>query len=189
VCDGPAGKFYEVTPDKDIIWDYRNPYPNYFQNSVFKINYYTPPEESPPEVPDLDTVGSLRWLDISTEQTVQGGFEVQNVGGNTSTLKWIVSDYPSWGNWTINPISGENLTPEQGPIDVKISIDVPNVSDKIFQGIIRIENQDNAEDFDTVPVYLRTTRNRFKTNYFDFLKEHPLLDFIFNLFIKIFDNR
>jgi hypothetical protein len=189
VCDGPAGKFYEVTPDKDIIWDYRNPYPNYFQNSVFKINYYTPPEESPPEVPDLDTVGSLRWLDISTEQTVQGGFEVQNVGGNTSTLKWIVSDYPSWGNWTINPISGENLTPEQGPIDVKISIDVPNVSDKIFQGIIRIENQDNAEDFDTVPVYLRTTRNRFKTNYFDFLKEHPLLDFIFNLFIKIVDNR
>ena len=188
VCDGPAGKFFEVTPDKDIIWDYENPYPNFFQNAVFKINYYTPPDEPPSEVPDLESDGFLRWGGISTNDTVHGSFEIQNIGGNSSSLKWRVVDYPDWGNWTIDPIFGEGLTPDQGSIDVHVSIEVPDVSNRVFEGLIRIENEENEEDFDTVPVYLKTSRNKFRAPYLYHLSEHPFLNLIFNLLMKFVDN-
>ena len=187
VCDGPAGKFYEVTPDKETIWDYENPYPNFFQNAVFKVNYYTPPEEPPPEVPDLESDGFLRWGGISINDTVQGSFEIQNIGGNSSSLKWRVVDYPEWGNWTFDPIFGEGLTPEQGSINVHVSIEVPDVSNCIFEGLIRIENEENEEDFDTVPVYLKTSRNRLRAPYLYYLKEHPFLNLIYSLLMNFIE--
>ena len=46
ICGGIPGKFFEVTPDKTMVWQYTNPYPNPTQNDVFKIDYI-PPEEPP----------------------------------------------------------------------------------------------------------------------------------------------
>jgi len=42
ICHGPNGYFFEVTNEKDIIWDYTNPYPTYLLNAVFKIQRYSP---------------------------------------------------------------------------------------------------------------------------------------------------
>ena len=37
ICDGYKGEFFEVTIEKEIIWNYTNPYPNGMFNDVFKI--------------------------------------------------------------------------------------------------------------------------------------------------------
>jgi len=40
ICAGDSGYFFEVTFDKDIVWEYTNPYPNQVFNDVFKIRRY-----------------------------------------------------------------------------------------------------------------------------------------------------
>jgi hypothetical protein len=34
---------------------------------------------------------------------------------------------------------------------------VPNEKDTQFQGVLKVQNQDNASDFDTIPVTLKTS--------------------------------
>jgi hypothetical protein len=185
ICNGPAGKFIEVTPEKIIVWEYTNPYPNYLQNDVFKVNYYTPEEEPEPEIPDLDCEGSLRWLDITTGKNVHGSFIVQNIGGNTSLLNWIITEYPEWGTWTITPESGQNLTPEQGPYTIEVSVEAPDQIESEYGGLIRIENHDDPEDFDTIPVYLTTPRKRtVMINFFEHFKNYQYLQLILKLILK-----
>ena len=41
ICDGPAGRFFEVTPEKEVIWKYVNLFPDFFGNHVFKITRYS----------------------------------------------------------------------------------------------------------------------------------------------------
>ena len=40
ICDGKKGIFFEVTNEKDTIWEYINPYPNPYLNTVFKMETY-----------------------------------------------------------------------------------------------------------------------------------------------------
>jgi hypothetical protein len=40
VCDGPVGRFFEVTPEQDVIWEYINPYPTPSGSEVFKATRY-----------------------------------------------------------------------------------------------------------------------------------------------------
>jgi len=40
ICEGTSGHFFEVTLEKEIVWEYTNPYPNQVFNDVFKIRRY-----------------------------------------------------------------------------------------------------------------------------------------------------
>lgn len=42
ICDGPDGLFFEVTPEKEIVWEYVNTFPIPSFNRVFKIRRYAP---------------------------------------------------------------------------------------------------------------------------------------------------
>lgn len=42
ICNGPFGIFFEVTSEKEIVWEYVNPFPNPNMNRVFKIRRYAP---------------------------------------------------------------------------------------------------------------------------------------------------
>jgi len=42
ICNGVNGIFFEVTADKEIIWQYTNPLPHPEINDVFKIRRYAP---------------------------------------------------------------------------------------------------------------------------------------------------
>jgi len=159
ICNGIPGKFFEVTPDGTKVWQYTNPYgsPNKW---VFKIDYI-PPEEppQPPQnnTPDLNCTGSLSWSDIKPGATVHGSFQVQNVGDPSSLLNWTVNNSLTWGTWTFTPASGEGLTPEQGPVTVQVYVIAPNEKNAEFQGFLKVQNRDNASDFDTIPVILKTS--------------------------------
>ena len=42
---------------------------------------------------------------------------------------------------------------------VEVTCVAPNQQNSEFEGYIRVENQDNPEDFDLIPVYLKTPKN------------------------------
>ena len=91
-------------------------------------------------------------------------------------LNWKIESHPSWGTWSFDPEFGENLKPEDGPFSVQISVVAPNKQNKKFEGTIRIENQENPEDFDVIPVHLTTPRVKtFNIPFLDYLMNHPNL--------------
>jgi len=187
ICNGATGKFFEVTPDKVTVWQYTNPYPSPNMNDVFKI-VYIPPEKPPePNTPDLDCSGSLSWTNVEPGATVNGSFQVQNIGDTGSLLNWTINTSSiTWGTWTFNPESGENLTPEDGQVTVRVSVVAPNQENTEFQGYIRVENRDNSTDFDVIPVYLKTPVNYYVIQmhmYQSFLRRtSSLYERICNLF-------
>ena len=179
ICDGVEGKFFEVTPDGTIVWQYVNPYPGPLSNQVFKI-IYLPPEE-PTEESNLDCNGSLTWSSIQPGQTVEGTFQVQNIGDTNSSLNWEINTSSiSWGTWSFTPQNGSNLTPGGGLITVQVSVIAPDEKNKEFTGYLRVENKDNPQDFDVVSVYLKT----MKTS--DFLFKSFLLSKLFERFPNAF---
>ena len=187
ICNGEAGQIIEVTPDGTTIWQYVNTFPTPITNNVFKV-VYIPPEEPPePEVPNLDCSGSLSWTRIKPGATVNGSFQVQNIGDTGSLLNWTINTSSiSWGTWTFTPLSGENLTPEDGLITVNVSVTAPDEKNKQFEGYIRVENQQNPNDFELIPVSLKTPTDTYNTlvipsfKYYMSSQHHSLInDFLF----------
>lgn len=159
ICNGVEGKFFEVTPDGTTVWEYENPYPIPLSNQVFKI-VYIPPVEPSEDEPNLECNGSLSWSSIKPGQIVQGTFQVQNIGESGSLLNWEINKSSiSWGSWLFTPESGENLTPEEGFITVQVSITVPDQDNTEFTAYLRIDNKDNPQDFDIIPVNIITQKN------------------------------
>ncbi len=159
VCNGDAGKFLEITPENVVVWQYTNPYPSYNTNPVFKIVYLSPEEQPEPKTPDLDGSGSLSWTDIKPSTTVNGTFQIQNIGDNGSQLQWRVASYPDWGTWSFSPESGEGLTPEQGKITIQVSLTAPDQENTEFAGVIHVVNNDNSSDYIDIPIFLKTCKN------------------------------
>ena len=185
VCDGPSGKFIEIDVDGTIIWDYNNIFPNPLQNNVFKIIYYPPGD--PQHTSDLDCIGNLNWINVGVGEILNGEFQVKNVGCSMSLLNWTITSFPSWGNWSFTPKSGQNLTPEMSPLTVQVIVVAPYEGNKAFDGYVRIENKDDPDDYDVIPVYLKTERKRsITTPFLEFLKNHPNLFPILQLLIRKF---
>jgi hypothetical protein len=182
ICDGVAGRFFIVTPDGTTIWEYTNSYPSPALNNVFKIVYIPPEEQPEPGIPDLDCSGSLSWSDIEPGSTVIGSFQVQNIGNSTSLLDWEIntSSIP-WGTWTFTPESGENLRPDDGPTTVLVSVIVPDEAEAYFEGYLQVENQDDRNDSDIIPVILTTPAEThgvhwmFFQNLIHWLQQHSFL--------------
>jgi C1A family cysteine protease len=109
-----------------------------------------------PEYSDLDCQGSLSWTKVKPDATVIGNFTVKNIGEPTSQLDWAVVEWPAWGNWTFTPMSGTDLTPEDGSFTVQVHVVAPSEKNTKFNGTIKIVNTLNPSDFDEIPVSLVT---------------------------------
>jgi len=176
ICNGPGGEFIEVTPSGVIVWDYENQYPNPLNNNVFKVQYYPPEEPPPPDEPNLDCSGSFNWIDIQAGSTLYGSFEVDNIGDSGSLLDWKIVSYPDWGDWSFDPELGEDLTPEDGSEIIDVTVTIPNIMNIELEGYIRVENQKDSEDYDVIPVYLKTPRSKISDlRISDFLNKHQNL--------------
>jgi hypothetical protein len=103
---------------------------------------------------DLETNGSLVWNDVSAGEMLSGNFTVSNNGEPQSSLAWKINATPSWGTWTFVPSSGENLTPEQGPVTVHVTIVAPTGGGPTYHGEITVVDQENPSDVGKVPVWL-----------------------------------
>jgi len=116
--------------------------------------------------PDLSCEGSLTWTDIHPKATITGSFTVENIGKAYSNLSWEITEWPEWGTWTFTQQNGENLTPEEGPMTINVSVVAPNKRNTEFTGQITIINTRNSSDFETIPVSLATP----------YIPHFPLLD-------------
>ncbi len=151
ITHGQFGKIFEVTPEGATIWEYNT------GGQLFKAEVISSEEPPEPDVPKLDCSGSLSWNNIKPGATVSGSFQLQNIGGANSTLNWTINTSSiTWGTWSYTPQSGENLTPDEGQITVQVSVIAPAQGNTDFEGYIRVENQQNADDFDLIPVSLTT---------------------------------
>jgi hypothetical protein len=110
---------------------------------------------------------------------VVGSFQVQNIGDAGSLLNWTINTSSiSWGTWTYNPPSGENLTPEAGPKTVQVTVVAPEDGNTNFEGYVRVENLQDLTDFDLIPVSLKTSTDTHTTQgmlhqkYLGFLSQH-----------------
>jgi hypothetical protein len=129
--------------------------------------------------PDLDCNGQLFWSGIKPGTTVNGSFQVMNIGDPNSHLNWIIAAYPSWGTWTFTPASVVNLAPEDGAITVNVTVTAPDAKNQEFQGQVTIVNTENASDFCVIPVYLHTPLSQG-------LHDQPFLTKLFEFFPHAF---
>jgi len=169
ITNGETGKVFEVTSEGVTVWQYST------GGEVFKV-VYIPPELPPPppapNTPDLECSGSLSWTNIKPGATVSGYFQVQNIGDNSSLMNWTVNTSSiTWGTWTITPESGIHLTPAEGQINVHVSVKAPDEPDSEFDAYLRVENINNASDFELIPVILKTPANIIIPSWLTFVHQ------------------
>jgi hypothetical protein len=100
--------------------------------------------------------GSFSWTEIKPGSTLLGEFTVENIGAASSQLDWEISDWPDWGTWTYSSTEGFDLTPEDGPVTISVSIIAPKKKNSEFSGQITVMNSQNSSDYDTVPITIIT---------------------------------
>jgi len=105
---------------------------------------------------DLSAEGTLSWTNVIPNKSVTGGFIVSNVGEPHSQLDWMITEWPSWGEWTFTPSEGNNLAPEDGQITITVEAVAPDQENQLFTGQIKIQNVENSSDFVLLPVSLMT---------------------------------
>ena len=174
ITNGETGLLFEVAPNNEIVWQLDT------SGQLFKAVFIPLINENQPF---LNCEGSLQMSGIKSGTTLDGNFVVKNIGDNDSLLNWKIESYPDWGTWTFNPESGENLKPKDGNLTIQLSLVVPSETNKKFEGNIKIINQDNPNNFDIIPVFLKTTR---KINTFD--KDNDIGDFfekIVGYYVKV----
>jgi len=125
-------------------------------------------------IPDLECDGSLSWTDVSPEENVTGNFEVLNIGEDFSLLDWEISEWPDWGDWTFNPTSGSDLTPEDGAQTIQVSVIAPDEPETEFTGEVKIVNSEDPNDYCIILVSLITPVSQHSIN-------SQLLQFLQNL--------
>ena len=103
--------------------------------------------------PNLHCEGILIWENATIGSELHGSFEVENVGGGL--LDWNIVQKPGWGEWTLVPMSGNDLEPGN-PIIINVTVVAPDDKNTNFSGKIKIQNKDDAENYCTIDVQLST---------------------------------
>jgi subtilisin family serine protease len=181
---GLAGLLLSLYPSftpadiKSFICDNVDPYvPTKYYIGTGRINAHKALSAAIAYVPDLVCEGNLHWENVSADSTQTGNFEIENIGGNASLLDWSISKYPSWGEWTFDPMSGNGLASGASET-IQVTVISPPEKNKEFNGTIKIRNSDFSEDSCTIQVKLTTPKNKpYNINlpFQRFLENHPNL--------------
>ena len=128
--------------------------------------------------PDIECDDHLSWTDVKAGDTVTGSFAVENVGDSGSLLSWEINNSLDWGEWTFTPSSGDGLSPEDGLIEIQVSVVAPDKKNRDYSGNIVIVNRDDSDDFCIVKISLTTSKNRdlINSHVLQFLEKFPLLE-------------
>jgi hypothetical protein len=154
--DAVAALWYEL--DWIDLWE-----PPDFKQSLDLAFVITGGKEEEP-MPDLDCEGDLRWVDVKPGSTVTGTIYVKNIGDAGSKLDWEVCEKPTWGTWTFNPLSGQDLTPADGAKAITVTVVAPNQQNQQFTGQIKIWNKNDNTDYEIIQVLLITPKNKRSSN-------------------------
>jgi hypothetical protein len=112
--------------------------------------------EGEPAIPNLECEGELDFGEVDAGSTVEGSFKVKNIGDPESELDWEVIEWPEWGNWTFDPDSGTDLTPEDEDVTVDVEVVAPEDEETEFTGEVKVVNSEDPDDFCIIDVSLTT---------------------------------
>lgn len=123
---------------------------------------------------DLHGEGALYWSDIKPRSTVEGNFTIESVGDTGSEIDWEIISWPDWGDWTVNPDSGEDFTHEDGPLKINVSVIVPRGRNKHYNGYVKVADVDNSTNSCLIHVSLTTPHIIWEFHLLQlFLQKHP----------------
>jgi hypothetical protein len=170
----------------------------YDDEGFFHINFgwggsydgwYSLPDELPFEltvlegiIVDIDSAGQgglegngfLCWTDVPAGSMVEGSFTIKNRGDPGSTIDWEVTSWPTWGDWSFTPDSGNDLKPEDGELTIDVDVIAPNEINEDFTGYVKVVNTENSSDYCIIHIMLNTPRSLKTNNFFiQFLQRHP----------------
>jgi hypothetical protein len=132
---------------------------------------------------DLECEGNLIWSDVKPVSQISENLIIRNIGDPDSNLDWIVTEYPSWGNWIFNPSEGYDLKPEEGEFLIQIDIIAPDEDNTQYNGSVIISNKNDPNDFQIIDVSLTTPNrlNQFTQKDFllKFLERNSIINSIF----------
>ncbi|UCD14332.1 MAG: hypothetical protein JSW60_02655 [Thermoplasmatales archaeon] len=178
----PGESYYRSGSEWLDFYDYEFSDPSWDATANFCIKGLIGGEILPK--PDLECEGSLSWTGVKPGSTVEGTFTVKNVGEELSNLSWEVAEWPPWGDWDFDPESGEDLTPEDEPVTIQVTVVTPAEKNTEFNGNITVVNKGNSNDYCTIPVSLITPMNQQSSHSQFILKkiiqQFPLLKLIFS---------
>ena len=138
------------------------------------------------KMPDLDCDGSISWVNVKPGEIVKENFYISNIGESFSKLNWEITEWPSWGDWTFNPKTGNDLIPESGSNIIEASVIAPEEKQKEFNGTIKIVNKQDENDYCTIQISLSTIKKKSTdTPIINALQSYPN---IFSKFEKILEN-
>lgn len=152
----PEESYYLSGSTWEDLYDYDFSNPSWDETANFCIKGLC--DEWTPTDPDLDCNGNLFWTNVHPGSIVTGSFTVENVGGSFSRLNWEITEWPQWGKWTIIPLEGFNLIPENGEFTVEVEVEAPDVEDEMFTGVVKVVNKNDANDYDIIEVSLSTLK-------------------------------
>jgi cathepsin X len=133
----------------------------------------------------LNCEGSLSWSNAKPGNIVTGSFTVENIGAPFSELEWNITDWPDWGEWTITPMYGDGLAPEDGQITVEVSVVVPDEKKLNLSGNITVINTGLESDYEKIRVSLVTPKiKEINKPFLNFLENHPNLFQILRQLLK-----
>lgn len=135
---------------------------------------------------DLDCSGTLSWSNVEPDRIVTGSFKIRNIGNIDSGLNWKIESYPSWGDWTFKPSSGDNLKPINGWKTIDVSVVAPDVKKGKFSGEVIVMNEEDNSDYELISVSLTTPKNNELKSLFQcFIESHPLIYQLLQRFLRI----
>jgi len=129
---------------------------------------------------DLYCEGTIEWENVTVGSTQTGSIDVENVGGGL--LSWDIVKTPSWGEWSFDPNGGDDLGSGES-IPVQVTVIAPDEKNQQYSGQIKIQNNDNPDDFCTIDVRLSTPMNKPSLfyNFFErLIQRFPALELIFS---------
>ena len=98
ICHSTKGIFFEVNYEKEIVWEYLNPYPNPHRNGVFKIRQYSsdhpgyinltnqPANPDRPKGPTTGSVGkNYTFSTVTTDPQLDNIFYIFDWGDGTDS--------------------------------------------------------------------------------------------------------
>jgi fimbrial isopeptide formation D2 family protein/uncharacterized repeat protein (TIGR01451 family) len=135
---------------------------------------------------NLYCMGSITWDDVKRKSTQTATFTLQNTGDPKSKLDWSIQSSPSWGEWTIEPSSGTDITPEDGKQTIQVTVVAPKKRNTEYNGSIIVQNDGDASDTGEITISLKTSRvreyNPLQT-FIDYLLDRlPILEKILGFF-------
>jgi hypothetical protein len=118
------------------------------------------------ESSDLKGNGYLHWTDIKPDSMIYGNFSIENIGFPASTIDWEIQSYPEWGQWSFSPNQGQNLSPEDGPVSIEVSIKAPDVKQEKYGGYVKIVDVNNENNSCSILVSLSTPQKNIVLQHF-----------------------